>query len=517
LSFLDLIRRGESFEKSFDDLQSEMAEAVEESMALEGLSLVKAEATEAEPAEATQPDGESRPDAEAASAEPTEPDADLVTALAEEALAPIDVDVAPSPGEPAVPAVVENGGSGKRMTAHTQTRLAALESFEKLHRDAQEHLQQIDAKIAEVTTSQQLTRRFFNILLTDIHRANDLEIANAAYASEQKKLAEQFADSGRKLQERDGTIDALRQREASLAQDNEALRAALAGAKLELVEAGNAAVRIEAKLGEVLKTLSASTLEAERSARENEALREKQVGLTVELDKALKREAEAMRRADELATIHANESVRHSEMLAQIGKNEKEVVRLQMALESAQMRHSEMEEAALIADADREAEGQRALAELRGLRSETETLQAQLDLATQEQNAAADEIARLKAALSDAQSERQVTDERVAALLREQEKDKLDLSTATARIAHLTLQQETEQIQLDIQRQECEDLRAEIASLNARIKELLPFERLYRVTRAREHEGGNGEAIETGAVKARAANRRPSTNRAARQ
>lgn len=515
MSFMDLIRRSESFDKSFDDLQNEMAEAVEASMALEGISEeVKAESGDAKPEDAPQlATDHAKPEptsSETAEAEIADPEA--------EAAVPIEVEFSPVVAdEPALPAALANEGPGKRLTAHTQTRLAALESFEKLHRDAQEHLQQIDAKIAEVTTSQQLTRRFFNILLTDIHRANDLELANAAYATDQKKLAEHLADSGRRLQERDGTIEALRQREASLLHDNETLRASLAAAKLELVEAGNAAARSEARLGEVLKTLSASTLEAERSARESEALREKQVGLTVELDKALKREAEALRRADEHATIHANEQVRHSEMLSSLGKNEKEVVRLQMALESAQMKYSEMEEAALIADADRESESQRALVELRGVRSELEVLEARLDTATQEQNDAADEIARLRAALGDAQSEKQVTDERLAVLMREQEKDKVDLSTATASIAQLTLQQETEQIQLDIQRQECEDLRAEIASLNARIKELLPFERLYRVTRAREHEGGNGEAIDSNAVKARTASRRPSTTRAARQ
>lgn len=513
MSFMDLIRRSESFDKSFDDLQNEMAEAVEASMALDGLSAVKPESAEAKPADAAQPAEEIQAGSEQNGGESVPAE----IAVAADASLPIQVDLSPVAGEAAMPPALDNDIPSKRLTAHTQTRLAALESFEKLHRDAQEHLQQIDAKIAEVTTSQQLTRRFFNILLTDIHRANDLEIANASYVTEQKKLAEQVADTARKLQERDGTIEALRQREASLVQDNEALRTALASAKLELVEAGNAGARSEAKLGEVLKTLSASTLEAERSARENESLREKQVGLTVELDKALKREAEAMRRADELATIHANEQVRHSEMLTLLGKNEKEVVRLQMALESAQMKHSEMEEAALIADADREAESQRALAELRGVRSELESLLARLDTATQEQSEAADEIARLKAALSDAQNEKQVTDEKLGALLREQEKDKLDLSAATASIAQLTLQQETEQIQLDIQRQECEDLRAEIASLNARIKELLPFERLYRVTRAREHEGGNGEPNENGTVKARAANRRPAANRIVRQ
>src|SRR5207244_1082678 len=111
-----------------------------------------------------------------------------------------------------LPVAVATGSTGastksdqaRRLTSHSQTRLAALESFDKLHRDAQEHLQDIESKITEVVTSQRLTRRFFNILLTDIHRANDLELANGSLAIEQKKLTEQLAETGKRLKERDG-------------------------------------------------------------------------------------------------------------------------------------------------------------------------------------------------------------------------------------------------------------------------------------------------------------------------
>ncbi|TIW38829.1 MAG: hypothetical protein E5V61_31485, partial [Mesorhizobium sp.] len=62
------------------------------------------------------------------------------------------------------------------------------------------------------------------------------------------------------------------------------------------------------------------------------------------------------------------------------------------------------------------------------------------------------------------------------------------LSAINANLSQLSLQQASEQIELDIQKQECEDLRAEVATLNARIKELLPYERLHRVTAARTRE-----------------------------
>ena len=49
----------------------------------------------------------------------------------------------------------------------------------------------------------------------------------------------------------------------------------------------------------MIKTLSARAVEIERRTRENEVLREKQVTLTIDLDKALKREAEARRKQEE--------------------------------------------------------------------------------------------------------------------------------------------------------------------------------------------------------------------------
>ena len=204
-------------------------------------------------------------------------------------------------------------------------------------------------------------------------------------------------------------------------------------------------------------------------------------------------------------------------MLAALAKSEKEVVRLQMALESVQMKQAEMVEAALIAEADRDAEAARASAELRGLRSEIQNLQSLLEAANDERSEAVGEIAALKVQWSDAVTEKQVADEKLSALMKEHEKDQLELSTANANLSQLALQQETEQIQLAIHRQECEDLRAEIAQLNARIKDLLPFERLYKVTKARQHNGSEGmpELITVAASKARPSGRR--TNGSARR
>jgi chromosome segregation ATPase len=303
-------------------------------------------------------------------------------------------------------------------------------------------------------------------------------------------------------------VEALQQREASLVQDAEALRGALAAARLELVEAANTNAKNEAEFGDLTKALSARTVEADRRSHENKMLREKHVSLSIDLDKALKREAEARHRLDELSTIHANEAARHSELLGALGKSEKESMRLQKSLEIAQMKLSEMTEAARIMEGDREAELARSVAEMRGLRSEIQNLQSRLELASNENSEASSEIAKLEVLWSDAVAEKQIADERLSVLIKENESDKMNLSTVSANFSQLSLQQASEQMQLEIQRQECEDLRAEVASLNARIKELLPYERLHRVTNARPREGVvveiNGAVAET----ARATSRR---------
>jgi len=494
MSLMDMIKRGNSLDKDFDEMQSSLAEAIDEDMA---------EAIDKSMAR----------DVDEAAPPAVDPGPTLVPPLPElELELDLEPELEPDPVPPANIEVAET----KRLTGHAQSRLAALESFDKLYHDAQEHLQQIDSRLSEVTTSQVLTRRFFNIIQSDIHRANELELANAGLMAETKKLSEQLAEAARKQQERDGIIENLRHREASLSHDNELLRASVAAAKLDLVEAANATARSEAKLGDAIKTVSSQTVEAERRTREIEVLREKQVSLSVDLDKSLKREAEAQRKLEEMAAIQASAAAQHAEIVAALSRSEKEVLRLQMAIETAQMKQAEMTEAALIVEADREGETARAVAEARGLRSEIEDLQSRLAAAATEQTEAAAVIAGLKLQLSDAVSEKQVADEKLLAFMEQHEKDKNDLSAASANMSQLALQQETEQIQLDIHRQECEDLRAEIAVLNGRIKELLPFERLYKVTKARQHGGGGSggesesvpEIIGVAAPKPRASVRR---------
>ncbi len=380
--------------------------------------------------------------------------------------------------------------AGRRLTTHTQNRLAALASFDELYRDAQGYLREINEKLSEVTSSHHLTREFFNLVHADIQRANELELANAELGLQNRKKADQIHELSRRMQEQEARLEILEGREAGLMQDKDTLRSALSATRLELVEATNVIARNEAELGDVIRMLSTRTVEAERRSRETEVLREKQVSLSIDLDNAMKQEAESRRKLDEVVTIQSNETARYAELIATLAKSEKELMRLQKSNEVAQARHGELADQARNAEAEREAEGQRAAAEIHGLKSEMQALQSRLDRTAKEQVDLTGEMSKLKVQLNDAVAEKQVADEKLAALKREAKADKQNLSAASANISQLSLQQASEQMQLDIHKQECEDLRTEIAALNDRIKELLPYERLYRVAKTRQRDSG---------------------------
>ncbi|UVK51346.1 hypothetical protein DBIPINDM_004606 [Mesorhizobium sp. AR02] len=456
MKFRDLIRRADNnVEKSFENLEADLADAVDECLGLDDLSALARDDVADEP---PMPEDDNEQDDSA----PGEDDA--------------GTDDAGTP-EPA-----------RRLTTHTQSRMAALSSFDGLFRDAKLHFEEINAKLSEIKSTHQLTFEFFHILHADILRANELELANQNLTADQRSLSDKLNDLNRRQHERENMVEALQQREASLVQDSEALRGALAAARLELVEAANTNAKNEAEFGDLTNTLAAATVEADRRARENKLLREKNVSLSIDLEKALKREDEARHRLDAFSSIHATEAAKNSEILGALGKSEKEATRLHHSLEVTQAKLSDVTETARIMQADKDAELERCRAEIRGLRSEVQSLHSRLELTSSTNNEASAEIDRLRLQWSDAVAEKQVADERLAALTKEAETDKLNLSKVTANFSQLSLQQASDQIQLDIRRQECEDLRAEIALVNARIRELLPYERLHSTTNAAPHK-----------------------------
>ena len=456
------LKRADRLDKAFEDLQSGMMDALQEDLGKFPLEPIEPEAVAASPQDEDTPSEAKGSEEERIYLEET-PEAE----------------------------------SMKRLTAHAQNRLAALASFEDLHQGAEDQLQAIGSMLAEVITSHHLTRAFLNDIHPEIHRTNELELANTTFAAENRKLSDQLHETVKKLQEQESAVANLQRRELTLQQDKEMLRIALSAAKLETVEASNALARSEAERGELAKALATRTVEAEKRLRENELLREKQVNLSIDLDKAHKRETEARRKHDEIAAIHAAETTRYTETLAALAKSEKEIFRLQKSLESAQAKQEETADAMRALEADSDTETKRNLAETRGLRSEIQNLNSRLEAASAEIVDATDEIARLREALGNAEAEKQIAEKQLALLKGEQDEQKRNLPAAE--------DGEPDPAAIAIQKQESDELRAEILKLAAEIKKLAPYERLYRAEKAKRHSArpssaakANGRASQRG-------------------
>jgi chromosome segregation ATPase len=482
MDFGSFMRRGKTPDATFDDLQASIASAVEQIMV---------ELDAAPETDPLQADEAALQDDLAASA--SSPDLGAHTA-----------------------ATVPDGEfSASEMTQHTQGRLKALDTFEDLYDGAQEHLDTISAKLAEIGAVHRSVRELIAVLNSEIRRGNELELANVALLAEHRKLWEQFQDSSRKHQTRESLIEHLQQREIALIQEGETLRVALAAARVEITEVANSNATNETELGDLSKALAARTTELERRTQESDALRERTVSLSLELDKALKAEVAARYKLEEISEIHGNELQRNAELLAALSKSEMDALKVQKALDAAQTKRAELDERVRDMEAERGDEMRRALAGKDALQAELDATKARLETALQQSGAMTDEVADLKSRLRDAVAAKHVADETLAALTLQSESDRNSLSAANASLSQLTLQQASDQIQLDVRIQECEDLKGEIAALNKRVRELLPFERLHRVTMARERDAAppviefpGGTPAETGA---RNAGRRPGT------
>jgi chromosome segregation ATPase len=445
MNFMGMLKRGDKLDKAFEELQTGMLDVLDEDLF-------------------------SLPD----TAQPTE-----ATAASEGAYPVED-------GTPQQALVEDRPEPAVRLTSYAQSRLAALESLEELHRNAQEHLESVGSGLAEIVTAHHLTREFLNAIHSDIHRASEYESANGALAAESRKLSDQLHDALKKQQELETALEALRRRESGLLQDRDALRIELSSLKLENVELGNSLSRSESERGDVVKTLSTRTVEAERRLRENEILREKQVNLSIDLEKALKREGELRRRFDELTTAHTNESARHRETQAALAKNEKEAIRLQKQVEVAEAKQAELNENAIGREAESEAETRRNMAEIRGLKEEIQSLNSRLETAAADQAHATEEVGRLKSQLDDMMTERQITQETIATLKRESESERKAAGRGEpARVDMSGVEKLHDEIA---------DLTGEITRLKAEVKELQPYQRLYREAKAKLQAANTSEA-----------------------
>ena len=451
MNLMGMLKRGDKLDKAFEELQTGMLDVLDEDLF-------------------------SLPD----TAQPAEDNA-----ASEETTVAGEV----KPGEPLPDARFEEWQeTAPRLTSYAQGRMAALESLEELHRNAHDHLENVGSGLAEIITAHHLTREFLNAAHSDIHRASELEAAGTALAAENRKVSEQLHDALRKQQELETALETLRRRETGLLQDRDALRIELSSLKLENVELGNNLARTESERGDLVKTLSTRTVEAERRLRENEMLREKQVNLSIDLEKALKRETELRRKFDELSASHSNETAHHRETQAALARAEKETIRLQKQAEMAEARQAELHDAAISREAESEAEAKRGMAEIRGLKEEIQSLHTRLETASTGQADAGEEIARLKSQLDDMATDRQITQETIVTLKRESEADKKSLAALSAR---------NERSGMEKLEGEISALTGQVAKLKAEIKELQPYQRLYREAKAKLQAANTSEAEET--------------------
>ena len=219
MNFTGRINTDEKIEVEFDDLQAGMAEALEEKIHSDDAPAPK--------------DGDIPVEDIEAKADDLPPYGELTV------IEPTVLVEAPA----------ENPEPEQRLTVHTQSRLAALNSFDKLYGDAQAHLQEIEAKLTEVTTSHHLTRQFFNIL-----HARHPSRQRAGTHQRQPAGGTEKADrkppwtrpgSTRSAMLRSRRWNSARQTHA---RDRDMLRADLAAARLDLVEAGNTIARNDAEL-----------------------------------------------------------------------------------------------------------------------------------------------------------------------------------------------------------------------------------------------------------------------------
>ncbi|MEQ1950003.1 hypothetical protein [Mesorhizobium sp. CN2-181] len=378
-----------------------------------------------------------------------------------------------------------------RISAHTQGRLAGYSAFEEARARTQDDLNRIAEALASILAAQHMSRDFVNDVYADIHRGNDLENGNAAYATENRRLLERVDKLERLRARYDQLVEVLKRREAKLLGEAEAMRETIGGLRLDVVEARNAIVRCESLYGELQTTHAARTNEAERYMRESEMLREKNVGLSVELDLAQKRQAEFRRRVEELSGMHASDSARLAEIMSRLVAEEADGTRLQKLNDALEAKLIEANEntsrfAAELAERDK-----RFQSENQALRGEIQTLNVRLQSGANEYRDAVSTMTTLRAKLNDMEADRHVLEKRLAGLSGE-----FDDQRGTQ--SEVEVAEETTDVEQASS--EADYMRNQIAELQDTVAQLKQYESLYAATKARKGkaEATGGFPVESG-------------------
>jgi DNA repair exonuclease SbcCD ATPase subunit len=370
----------------------------------------------------------------------------------------------------AVPAAEENS---ERLTSHTQNRLAGLAAVDEARNKIQQDLTQLSTALSNIVASQNLSREFLDDCYADIRRANELEIMNANYAAENRRLGDRV-DKLEKLRARyDQLIEVLKRREGRLMIEAEDLRESLSSAKLEAVEAKNAIARAEFVQGELHTSLAAKSNEAERYMRENEMLREKNVNIALDLDKALQRQAETRRKFEDLAAVHASESALVAKTTAKLASEEKEAARLQKLSDMLEARLVEANEHIAGFKRDMDEREELYQSENHALKGEIQTLLSRLNAGVAEQAETVSELTALKTRLNELESEKQFAERKYAGLAAEVDSERKQAARDGSG--------EHEEVDGGLNAQQAEAMRQQIEELTKTVQRLKRYEKLAKV------------------------------------
>jgi hypothetical protein len=363
-------------------------------------------------------------------------------------------------------------GNAERLTSHTQNRLAALAAVDEARNGIQLDLTQISTALSNIVASQNLGREFLDDCYADIRRANELEIMNTNYAAENRRLGDRVEKLEKLRARYDQLIEVLKRREGRLMIEAEDLRESLSSAKLEAVAARNAVARAEFVQGELHSSLAAKNNEAERYMRENEMLREKNVNIALDLDKALQRQAETRRKYDDLSAIHASESALIAKTAAKLASEEKEAARLQKLNDMLEARLVEANDH--IASLKREMHEREELyqSENHALRGEVQTLLSRLNAGAAEQSETAAELTALKTRLNELESEKQFAERKYAGLAAEVESERKQ--------AEQVEPGEDEAGEGGMNAQQAEAMRRQVEELTRTVQRLKRYEKLAK-------------------------------------
>ena len=127
MNFMGLIKRSDKTDRVFEELEEVMEEAIDENLLVD----------------------------DAPPLEPSEVPLEGLGSDEDDLLSELDL----QPDEPVLDVAEDDFAeaaeveAGRRLTTHTQNRLAALASFDELYRDSQGYLREINEKLSEVTSS----------------------------------------------------------------------------------------------------------------------------------------------------------------------------------------------------------------------------------------------------------------------------------------------------------------------------------------------------------------------------